>query len=511
MNIKSLTFGALSGALSGAAITTAVMYGFSGTLFHAGSAMDADSSAEPQPLYWVAPMDSNYRRDKPGKSPMGMDLVPVYANEGNAEEGSANDNSLRISPAVVQNLGVVSEPAQVRSLSEVIRTVGIVQYDENKMIHIHPRVEGWIEKLHVKAAGDPVKAGQPLYELYSPELVNAQQEFVAELARGQQGLIAAARERLSALQISDRFIRQLERQRQVQQSITFYAPQSGVVDNLNIREGFYVQPGATMMSISALDQVWVEAEIFERQASRVKVGQSVSMTMDFLPSRQWQGQVDYIYPTLDGQNRTLRARLKFANPDLTLKPNMYAQVSIHTDAGRSGLTVPKSALIRGPEQNRVVLDLGQHNGHGRFKSVAVDVGVFTQDHVEITSGLVADDRVVTRAQFLLDSESSKSSDFVRMTDAHGIPSQHASAMGTVNHFDRSQGMLNISRGPIEKWNRGPATLDFRLAPVMNTKYTLDRLQQLTGKHVMFSFYIENGEFYVYELEAHDAQNEHEGH
>ena len=240
------------------------------------SATAGDAGRDPEPLYWVAPMDPSYRRDGPGKSPMGMDLVPVYEDAGS--EGNAS--TVRIAPEVVNNLGVRTAPVAYAALPTRIRTVGYVQYDEDRLIHIHPRVEGWIEKLHVKASGDPVEAGQPLYELYSPQLVNAQEEYLLALKRDNPRLVEAARDRLLALQLAPDIVARLGRDRTVQQTVTFFAPQGGVVDNLNIREGFFVMPGTTLMSIGVLEDVWVEAEVFERQAPLVTVGLPVTVSLD---------------------------------------------------------------------------------------------------------------------------------------------------------------------------------------------------------------------------------------
>ena len=173
--------------------------------------------------------------------------------------------------------------------------MGYVQYDEDKLIHIHPRVDGWIEKLYVKAEGDPVEKGQPLYSLYSPQLVNAQEELLIALKRNNGSLVTAAKDRLKALQLSAGLIKELEQTKKVQQTITFYSPQAGVVDGLKIREGFYVKPGDTLLSIGKLDQVWVEAEVFERDAALIKEGLPVSMTLDYLPGEDWTGVVDYVY------------------------------------------------------------------------------------------------------------------------------------------------------------------------------------------------------------------------
>lgn len=394
----------------GAAMVTALVTYYLTTQIQ-GETVSTDSSAttnDLEPLYWVAPMDPNYKSDEPGKSPMGMDLIPVYAEEaGDKDEGVG---TIRISPDVVNNLGVRTDVAARRVLNTEITTVGYVQYDEDQLLHVHPRVEGWIETLFVKAEGDPVEAGEPLYQLYSPPLVNAQEELLLAIGRDNTGLIEAAEERLKALQIDDKVIDELKRAGKVQQQITFYAPMTGVIDNLNIREGVYVQPGTTLLSIGSLEQMWVEAEVFERQAALVELGLPVTMTLDYLPGREWLGEVDYIYPSLDSKSRTLRVRLRFDNAEGLLKPNMYAQVVIQAASDTPVLAVPRDAVIRTGDQDRLVLALGD----GYYKSIAVDLGRMTQDYAEILSGLDEGEAVVTSAQFLIDSESSKTSDFKRL-------------------------------------------------------------------------------------------------
>ena len=339
---------------------------------------------------------------------MGMDLVPVYA-DGNPSN-TARPGAIWISPEVVNNLGVRTAIAEIRSLQPNIITVGYVKYDEDQLTHVHPRVEGWVEKLYVKADGDRVEKGQPLYALYSPELVNAQEELVFALNRNNPRLITAAENRLKALQIDPTVIDELRRTQRVKRSLTFYSPRSGVIDNLNIREGSYVRPGTTLVSVGTLDDVWVQAEIFESQAPLVEVGQPVTMTLDYLAGKQWLGSVDYVYPTLDPQTRTARVRLRFDNPQALLKPNMFAKVAIQTSADPNVLVIPKEAVIRLGDHNRVVLAQGQ----GRYKSITVELGRLDAEFAEIRSGLKAGERVVTSAQFLLDSESSKTSDFKRM-------------------------------------------------------------------------------------------------
>jgi len=404
---------------------------------------------EKKPLYWVAPMDSNYRRDSPGKSPMGMDLVPVYE-----EDDSLSVGTIKISPEVINNLGVRTIKVAKASLHDAIKTVGYVQYDEDSLLHIHPRVEGWIETLYVKAAGDPVQANTPLYTLYSPELVNAQEEFLIAINRNNQALINASKARLQALQLSPSFIEKLAVERKVKQSITFYTPQSGVIDGLQVREGFYVKPGTTLMSIGQLDTVWVEAEVFERDAAKIHLEQPVTMTLDYLPGRSWEGKVNYIYPTVEAKTRTLRVRLKFANPDLALKPNMFAAVQIHTSSTQQHLIVPKEAVIRTGSQDRVVLA----KGDGRFKSVEVQLGLWGKTHVEILNGLVEGDEIVTSAQFLIDSESSKTSDFKRMEGS-------ANALwiaGEIRQLDTENRVATIKHDAVPDWGWPEMTMDFNL-------------------------------------------------
>ena len=470
-------------------IGAAIGAGTLGLFLNPNSEGPKTNSEEKKPLYWVAPMDSNYRRDKPGKSPMGMDLIPVYEDESSTDD--FGPGAVRVAPHVVNNLGVRTAPVEVENMHTEISTVGYVQYDEDKLIHIHPRVDGWIEKLYVKAEGDPVEKGQPLYSLYSPQLVNAQEELLIALKRNNGSLVTAAKDRLKALQLSAGLIKELEQTKKVQQTITFYSPQAGVVDGLKIREGFYVKPGDTLLSIGKLDQVWVEAEVFERDAALIKEGLPVSMTLDYLPGEDWTGVVDYVYPALNSKTRTLRVRLKFGNPDFQLKPNMFAQVSIHANQADIAIIVPKEAVIRTGKQDRVVLALGD----GQFKSIEVTIGRVDKDSIEILSGLNEDDVVVTSAQFLIDSESSKSSDFKRMT--HDEVPNSIWMQGEVNSVMTGHRIVNITHGPAEAWDWPEMTMDFNVAENVDVdslksgqslhfevSKTEDSGYEVTGIHIM---------------------------
>ncbi|MBD3653634.1 efflux RND transporter periplasmic adaptor subunit [Kangiella sp.] len=450
-----------------------------------------------EPLYWVAPMDPNYKRDKPGKSPMGMDLVPVYEEE----QGADSPGTVSISPTVENNIAVRTDTVKYGTINQAIKTVGYVQFDEDQLIHIHPRVEGWVEQLHVKASGEPVIKNQPLYELYSPQLVNAQEEYLLALKRNSRELIQAARNRLKSLQIPDTLIEELNKNRQVKQTVTFYAPQNGVIDQLSIREGFFVQPGTTMMSIGTLDQVWVEAEVFESQAGLISKGLPVTMTLDYFNGQSWQGNVDYIYPSLDSTNRTLRVRIRFDNPEHKLKPNMFSQIVIRANSEQRNLLVPKEAVIRTEKQNRVVLALDE----GKFKSVEVQLGRVGDEFIEVTEGLKENDKVVISAQFLIDSESSKSSDFKRMSAEDETESAWVEA--TINSVMAHHNMLNVSHGPVELWKWPAMTMD------LDTHDDLDlsKLKQGMTVHIEISKF-DDGSFLITQIhipEQADKQQEEE--
>ena len=363
---------------------------------------------DPEILYWVAPMDANYRRDKPGKSPMGMELVPVYAD---ADGGDGS--SISIAPEVVQNLGVRTAVAERSRLWRGIDTVGYVDYDESKVSHIHLRTEGWIENLAVESEGERVTHGQRLFNLYSPALVNAQEEFVQALVGGNKGLIRASRSRLTALGIPGSQIKRLEKERKASQTIPIYAPQDGVVASLSVRDGMYIKPATRVMSLADLSSVWLLAEVFERQADWVEVNQPAEVTLAFLPGRTWEGRVEYIYPSLDPKTRTLKARLRFPNPDEALKPNMYANVIIYGGPKDDVVVIPLEALIRTGREERVVIALGE----GRFESRTVRAGIESGEWVEVIEGVQPGEDIVVSGQFLIDSEASLKASMMRMAPA----------------------------------------------------------------------------------------------
>jgi Cu(I)/Ag(I) efflux system membrane fusion protein len=416
-----------------------------------------EEKKEPEILYWVAPMDANFKRDKPGKSPMGMDLVPVYGG------GDEDDNAIRIDPAVVNNLGVRTAKVEVGPLWRRIDAVASISVDDTRVAHINLRTKGWIERMIVKSAGERVKKGDLLFELYAPDLINAQDEYVRALGSGNSSLIRASRERLIALGLEDQQINALRRSRKAQRLVKVFAPQDGIVSSLKVGEGMFVKPATTIMTLADLSRVWVLAEVFERQANWVAVGQPAEVRLPYLPGRVWDGRVEYIYPELNPKTRTLRVRLGFDNPDEALKPNMYGTAAIYGGAKKDVLSVPREALIRSGSGNRLVVARGE----GRFESREVLIGIESGDWIEIVEGINAGEDVVVSAQFLIDSEASIKGSFIRL-EAGGSEreqsQQPVQASGKVNRVMAAAKRINLSHDPIPALNWPVMTMDFEVAP-----------------------------------------------
>lgn len=429
-------------------------------LFFTGSGSESgEGSGEPEILYWVAPMDPNYRRDKPGKSPMGMDLVPVYAGSETTEE-----DVVLIEPHVVQNLGVRTEPVVETPLDRRIRTVGYVEYDENALHHIHTRVDGWIEKLSVKAEGDPIVANQVLFELYSPALVNAQEEYLMAKAGGQDDMIEASTERLKALGLVEDQIDELASRGAASQYVPVRAKSDGVVDMLGISEGVAVTPDTHVMSIAELDKVWVVAEVLERQAGYVKVGQRVQFELDSAPGKIFNGQVDYIYPELDPDTRSLKVRITFEPNEVVVRPNMFAHVTILVEGTESVLHVPHSSVIRGGLTDRVVLDIGD----GKFRSAPVVLGMEADGRVQIVEGLKAGDRVATSGQFMIDSESNIETALERFEEerAQRQAPKRATVEAVVRGKLPEKSQIRVKHGKVPEFNwRMTMTMNLPVADV----------------------------------------------
>ncbi len=417
-------------------------------------------------LYWVAPMDPNYRRDKPGKSPMGMDLEPVYSDGDEGDNSDEKGPVVKISAAVENNLGVRTAVVSSGKLWRKIDTVGYVGLDESKVSHIHLRVDGWIENLAIDTEGDRVKKGQRLFDLYSPKLVNAMEEYLQALRSKNARLIVASREKLVSLGVGNRQIDSLKKNRKVSQTISVYAPQDGIITMLMAREGMYVKPMNEVMTMADLSSVWVMAEVFESQSAWVKLDQPADVELTFIPGRTWEGKVDYIYPSLDAKNRTLKVRLRFENPGELLKPNMYANVAIYGGAKKDVLSVPREALLRSGGTERLIIAKGK----GRFAQRIVVAGMESGDFVEILSGVSEGEIVVTSAQFLIDSEASMKASIARMTDPEpngamsdeemAAMSKSAKGVGVITSLMIDHGMITLQHEAIESLGWPEMTMDF---------------------------------------------------
>jgi Cu(I)/Ag(I) efflux system membrane fusion protein len=381
-------------------------------------------------LYYRNPMNPQVTADKPSKDSMGMDYIPVYADA----ENTGADSGIRIDPRLVQNLGVRTGIVEKRAFSRSVRTVGTVLIDERGVSAFSPKVSGWLERLHAKAVGDVVERGQPLAEIYSPELLSAQEEYRiavqasrkllgagdAAMHHETQDLVQAARERLRLLDIPAADIAALTQGKPAQRTVSLRAPYRGIVTELDVREGASVTPEMRLFTLADLSRIWVNVEVYANQLPWVKVGDPVELTLAFVPGRRWQGRIDYLYPTLNPQSRTVTARLLFDNPDGVLRPGMYANATIGAAERSTVLAVPREAVLRTGTQDSVILALGE----GRFQPVMVHVGAENDDFVEIIDGLQAGQKIVLSGQFLLDAEANFQGAGARMQGGDAAPAVH---------------------------------------------------------------------------------------
>lgn len=410
-------------------------------------------------LYWWDPMIPWYKSDKPGKSPMGMDMVPVYEGEEQTPGGDAG--AVTVAPNVANNLGLRTALVERRTLVPTLETFGQIGFDESRTTHLHVRAKGWVEKLHTRVEGEVVEKGQLLFEMFSPDLTVAAADFVREI-KGGYGLADISRRKLAYLGISERQIEEIARERQTPDRIKVYAPQTGAIVNLNLAEGMYIEPAVTLMSVTDLGAVWVMAEVLESHSGLAHRGMAAEVRLLGQPGRVWTGSVDYIYPSLKPDTRALRLRIRLANPDLSLKPNMSASIRLATEERRGVLAVPAEAVIRTGTSERVVLALGD----GRYKPVAVKTGRTVGDAVEVKDGVKEGDRVVTSAQFLLDSESNLTAGLARM-EAPAAPAAGPAAgptKGVVKAISADKRTVTLSHDPIPALNWPAMTMDFRIAP-----------------------------------------------
>ncbi|MDH3252062.1 MAG: efflux RND transporter periplasmic adaptor subunit, partial [Ignavibacteria bacterium] len=360
-------------------------------------------------LYWRAPMDPTFISDKPGKSPMGMDLVPVYEGEQNA-----GGPVVVIDPVTMQNMGVQTTPVKMVDLSRVIRTVGYLDYNEEKLQRINIKFAGWVEKLYVDQTGQQVRKGQPMLSIYSPDLVATQEEYLlalknakklegstfSDVLSGSASLLESTRRRLLYWDISETQLKQLEDRGVVSKTMTLFAPAGGVVIDKMVEEGMRVLPGMDLYRIADLSTIWVYGQIYEYEVPWVKVGQPVEVSLAYNPGKTFTGKLDFIYPYLDQKARDVKVRFVLSNPGLELKPKMYADVRLEAKIGEKVTAIPTDAVIRTGKRNVVFVE----KGGGKFEPRDVLLGPEGQNSlVQVLAGLQEGENIVTSAQFMIDS------------------------------------------------------------------------------------------------------------
>jgi len=412
-------------------------------------------------LYYRAPMDPTYISPKPGKSPMGMDLIPVYAGE------EAFGSTVKINPATVQNIGVRTATVLTKDLNQNIRTVGRVDYDETQVRFVQTKFSGWVEKSYVDKTGQKVRKGDTLLDIYSPQLVTAQEEYLETFLRLAQAenenreaaienlksTLTSTRKRLKNFDISNAQIERLENEQIVNKTLKIYSPYSGIVDKKHVLDGMEIKPGMKLYSISDVNTVWVYADIYEYEIPWIQEGRDATMTLSYIPGKKFKGLVDYIYPYLDSKTRTLKVRLTFPNTDNVLKPGMYANVNISSAQINDAIAVPTEAVMFSGERNLVFISLGE----GRFAPRDVEIGIESGDgFYEIKEGLQAGELVVTSSQFLLDSESKLQESIAKMLSSRAPTNsdENMSSMNSDNNKAKDVKITKSSPPEVDEMEQG---------------------------------------------------------
>ena len=369
------------------------------------------ASAEPKVLYYRNPMGTGHVSDKPMKDEMGMDYVPIYADDDTAVQG----NGIRIDPGMAQNIGVRTAKVIKGNIAGEIAANGVLALNEAGVGMVTAKAGGYIEKLYVSAVGRKIKVGDPLFDIYSPDLIAAFEEYLSAVRYqdslplgGQQmqhrnatDLVVGAHKRLELLGITKNQLRQVQAENAVPRLITLHAAQDGVVLKKNVIEGAYIAPGTELFTIADLSQLWVLADVYAADFAAIRPGQRATVQVQGLPGKTFTGRVDFIYPTLAAETRTAKVRIVLDNAQGLLRPDMFASVIVQGGTQKAQLLVPKSAVLRTGKQDVVMVA----SGDNRFRPQPVRLGAEGREHYAVLGGVKEGDEVVTSAQFLLDSES----------------------------------------------------------------------------------------------------------
>jgi Cu(I)/Ag(I) efflux system membrane fusion protein len=428
---------------------------------------------EPKLLYYRHPMGLPDTSPVPKTDGMGMAYVPVY--EGEADKEPAAANQIRISTEKVQKLGVRTEAVQRGALNRMIRAAGRIEPDERRIFTIAPKFEGYVERLHVNVTGQAVAKGQPLFEVYSPDLVSAQREYAiaaqgleslkdadGQAQSGMKQLAESSLVRLKNWDISEEQIKALAKSGETKRTLTFRSPVSGIVTEKKAQQGMRFMPGEALYQVTDLSSVWVIADVFEQDIGLVKNGAKAQVRIDAYPGKVFEGAVAYIYPTLKAETRTVAVRVELANPGRLLKPAMFAQVELPVAAKGSVVLVPLSAVIDSGTRQIVLVQRGE----GRFEPRAVTLGGRSDSYVEVVAGVKEGEQVVVSANFLIDAESNLKAaigGLGQATDAAAPKKTGHQAQGTVDEIDVQAGTISISHGAIDSLKWPAMTMEFKAA------------------------------------------------
>ena len=438
-------------------------------------------------LYYRNPMGLADTSPVPKKDSMGMDYVAVYDGEDGGGNSGGAAGEVKISTEKVQKLGVRTEPAGLRALDRIVRAAGRIEPDERRTYAISPKFEGYVERLHVNATGQPVSKGQPLFEVYSPELVSAQREYAiaaqgveslkeagGEAQNAMRQLAASSLMRLKNWDISEEQVKALAKSGETRRTLTFRSPVSGIVTEKKALQGMRFMPGEALYQVADLSAVWVVADVFEQDIGLVKVGAGVTVKINAYPDKVFKGTITYVYPMLKAETRTIPVRVELANPGQLLKPGMFAQVEIAVAAKRPVVAVPVSAVIDSGTRRIVLVQKAE----GRFEPREVKLGARSDAYVEVIEGVRDGEPVVVAANFLIDAESNLKAALDGFAAAAGSapasvvqggPVSHQ-ASGTLDAIDAKAGSVTVTHGPVASLKWPAMTMDFVLAnPALTEK------------------------------------------
>ncbi|MCF6280745.1 MAG: efflux RND transporter periplasmic adaptor subunit [Candidatus Polarisedimenticolaceae bacterium] len=401
------------------ALATALGLGFAGGywLSNAGSPLPlAETGGQPSErkvLFWRNPMNPSITSPTPAKDGMGMDYLPVYADNGDGGDEPAG--TVKIDPVTVQNIGVRTAKVKLRSLARQLKALGRVDFNEERLARLHPKTSGWIEQLMVDETGVRVNKGTILLGLYSPDLVAAQREYlvalenweavrnstVGRMKKSAKNLLRSSRERLELFDMPAHQIKELEKSRKIKKRLHIHSPFAGHIMHIGARDGQYITPKDELYLIADLSRIWVNVDIYEDDLPWMKIGDRAEMTVRAAPGRAFTGKVTFIHPTMQKKSRTVRVRLEFDNADLVLKPGMFANVVLHVDEQPNAAVVPSEAIIRSGSREQLFVV----REPGKFEPRLVILGVSAGGYTQILDGVEPGEVVVTSSQFLIDSES----------------------------------------------------------------------------------------------------------